>query len=130
MFSFFSKKKDTSSIPSKILGVLEDADEAYMKAFTTKRLSPLSSYMTRDCLVTVSRIVYATGSRYFGAPKYRNTEWVIKGKSESGDLVIEKNVTFDRIALKGSLKVNCAQDYSEIWTFDVKENLISSIRSI
>ena len=63
------------------------------------------------------------GNRYFGAPKFRNTEWVLLDTNDSA-VRVRKCVTFDKIKVAGSLRIDAANSYEEIWTFDCRGKLV------
>ena len=134
LFSIFKKNQEDGSMSSHLRGVLETVDELYMEAHATKSTKQLQAYLSRDCLVKVSQSVYSIGTRYFAAPKFRNTKWTIL-ENVDDVLKIEKDVVFDKVLVGGKVSVAVANSYREIWTVDTsKRNVvitdISLIRSV
>lgn len=126
---FFRVKETNSSLSKAHLAFLNEADREYMKAFNTKSTRFLQKYLSRDCGVKMAKRVYGIGTRYFGSEKFRNTLWNVQ--STNGDfMVIEKKVTFDKVKVAGSICIGVADDYTEIWTLDTKQMLVTDIQVV
>lgn len=120
LFALFSKKESDGSIPSSLRSFLDDADTEYMRAFSTRSIRQLQNYVSRECAVKLSRVIFSGVNRYFGAPKFRNTAWQLQ-ESKEGLLIVEKDVKFDSVRIGATLSVGVATDYKERWTVSVKE---------
>lgn len=88
-----------------------------MLSYVSKSIRPLEKYMSRECVVKVSRAIYSSPRRYFGAPKFRDTAWSLI-ECKNGCCVIRKEVKFDAIKLKGGLSCPVSNDYNEVWCMD------------
>ncbi len=107
--------KTQNKISSSLKDFLIKADTAYMNSFATRSMKILSQYLTQECNDKISRIVYSRIDRYFGSPKFRDTEWAVKEETES-TIRILKTVTFDTVRIGSVLELGIAEDYCEEWT--------------
>lgn len=119
---FFNKKKkaDATNLDKKYIQFLSEVDAEYMRAFSTKSMRVLKNYLSRECAVELSSIIFAAGSRYFGADKFRTTQWTLLS-SDNNVLTILKDVTFDKVKVAGSLYIEVADNYKEVWQLDVNQ---------
>ena len=123
-----------SKVNSKVTGSIQDfldrADTAYMNAFSTRSTKIISRFLTPGCVARISRVIYSNADRYFGAPKFRKTEWILLENSGK-ELTFRKKVTFDSVRVGSILELGIASDYCEEWKICVEPELkVSSIRSI
>lgn len=108
---------------------LNKVDLEYMRAYATKTTRNLHQYFDRDCIVKVSRLVLASNSRYFGAEKFRKTTWTIESSNET-EKVIRKRVEFDKVRVCSALSIDVAENYCELWTLSVRDNIIKDIQKV
>ena len=117
MFGLFKK---TSGIREDYTDFLNEVDEYYMRAFSTRAVNRLlSPYLTRECIVKVSRKILSGRERYFGAEKFRRTSWVLLCKGVD-EWRIKKVVEFDKIRVAGQVAISIAPDYVEEWSVDFR----------
>lgn len=115
---FKSKKQDDSTTLSKhLIEHLNIVDKEYMKAFSIKSTRVLQAYVSRDCAIKVSQSIFSLGSRYFGADKFRTTNWVLVSEID-GILEVYKDVVFDKVKIGGSMRIGVADNYKELWQID------------
>lgn len=118
LFGRFAGSKSQTALPDSLESFLNDADAEYMKAFSTKSMRRLQDFVSRECAIKVSRVVFSNMNRYFGAPKFRSTRWTIQGKTGSSYHLL-KDVQFDTVRVGVTLNVGVASDYKELWLVDV-----------
>ena len=116
---FRGKQGGNPTLSDKLVDHLNEVDEKYMRAFSTRSMREVSDNLSRECAIKVSRSVFAVGSnRYFGAPKFRKTFWT--AVSRCGDVLqVMKDVHFDSVRVGSTLSIGVAADYKEVWTVDV-----------
>ena len=125
---FFSKKRDESGLSKECINFLNAVDYEYMRAFSTRSMRTLNTLLTRECAINVSRLIFAVNSRYFGAEKFRTTSWTVMQEEETFTRVL-KDVVFDKVKVAGSLYIDIADNYREVWELDTSEKELK-IRSI
>lgn len=128
MFGFMKKEP---SLTSALVRYLTEIDKVYMSAYSARSTRALVPYMTSNALNQVASYVHTLGGRYFGSPKFRDTEWRLIGVDGS-DYIIKKTVTFDKVSVGIGLTIGVADDYSELWTVDTSQKPIKvkSINSV
>ena len=115
MFFGRRKTKTNTNLPDDLLDFLEKADEAYMIAYDARNVDDLKKYMTRECVIKVSRLASETGgARYFSTDKFRETLWSIKNQG-MGTLTLIKTVTYKNIRINQSY-MKVSNDYAEVWS--------------
>jgi len=118
LLSKFMKKQTSSHGISKDLqAYLDKVDAVYLRAYATKTTRELKEYVTNECALKVSRQIFGAASRYFGTPKFRNTDWMILTE-EDNVLTLLKEVTYDSVRVSDLLKISAADDYKEHWVID------------
>ena len=118
LFGRRSGTKGQAALPDSLVSFLNDADTEYMQAFSTKSMRKLQDFVSRECAIKVSRVVFGRVNRYFGARKFRSTSWSVQEK-EDGKYRILKDVQFDMVRVGVTLRVGVAGDYKEVWSVDV-----------
>lgn len=129
---FFKKRKKKKKESNKFEEFLNTVDKEYMLAYATK--SPqrlLQHYMSRKCIIKISQSIFSVGSRYFGAEKFRNTKW-IQEEVIGNSIKVRKEVSFDKIKVAGSLRIEVADDYREEWMvlLDGDKYIVTDIKKI
>lgn len=126
----FNKKEDKSTLPKQLQDFLLEADERYMRAFTSKSVKVLGAYFSRDCCIKLSRAIYGESNvRFFGTDKYRETVWT-PILTESEKMVLRKTVTFDKIKISKRFKMAIADDYSERWIVSMPHYVVEDVGRI
>lgn len=121
LLSMFSKQKSSPALSGGLEHFLNDADAEYMRAFATKSIRQLQNFVSRECAVKISRVVFGNTNRYFGSEKFRKTEWVIQD-NEDGVVTVQKSVHFDKVRIGATLNIGVASDYKECWVVDTREH--------
>lgn len=131
LFGRLAGSKSQTALPSNLESFLNDADAEYMKAFSTKSMRGLQDFVSRECAIKVSRVVFSSMNRYFGAPKFRSTSWVVQERAEDSYRLL-KDVKFDTVRLGATLHVGVASDYKELWLVDIssKKPVIMDISAV
>lgn len=115
------KHKSNSALKKSYIDFLNSADSAYMRAFTIRSVKALHKYMSRDCVVKLSAQIYS-GNRYFGAEKFRTTDWTVISESE-GIYDLCKSVTFAKVKFTKTFEMSVAVDYKELWRLDTRDSM-------
>ena len=113
------EQDNRSNLARSLVEHLNKVDEEYMKSFAVKSVRGLQDYVSRECAVKISQSVFAIGTRYFGADKFRTTTWTLF-KEDGSILTIQKVVTFDKVRVGGAMSINVADSYRELWTVNVE----------
>lgn len=111
------------------ISFLNEADEEYIRAYSTKSTRRLKEYMTPDCLYKISNVIYGGSTRYFGVAKFRNTTWEIVSENETL-IDFRKDVVYDKVKVSPSLKINIADNYRELWTLNIKDMKVVDVRTL
>lgn len=111
---FWFGRKDRKKLSTSLVSHLDKVDAAYMNAYTIKSMRGIQPYLTPECANKIARKVYSAKNVYFGAPKFRRTEWTLI-RDENNQKHILKDVRFDKIKLGARLSLNVANDYQETW---------------
>lgn len=120
LLSMFSKQKGSPALSGGLERFLNDADAEYMRAFATKSIRQLQNFVSRECAVKVSRVIFGNTNRYFGSEKFRKTEWAVQG-SVAGIVTLQKSVHFDKVRIGATLDIGVASDYKECWVVDTRD---------
>lgn len=116
-------RSSSPALSEKLIARLNEADEEYMRAFATKSLRQLQNYVSRECAIKISRSVFSSKGRYFGAPKFRKTTWTLLPEEDTL-LKVLKDVKFDSIRIGSILIVGVASNYQEEWMVDLSSDLL------
>ena len=116
----FGKEEASPGLSSSLIRHLNEVDELYMHAYGIKTTHALYPYLSVECVQVVNRYVFQLGGRYFGSPKFRDTEWTLLEQAGS-ILTLLKEVTFDKVRVGRAVSVAVADNYSEEWTVDVSD---------
>jgi len=121
LLSMFSRQKGSPALSRDLEHFLNDADVEYMRAFATKSIRQLQNFVSRECAVKISRVIFGNANRYFGSEKFRRTEWSIQD-SVDGVVTLQKCVHFDKVRIGATLDIGVASDYKECWVVDTRSH--------
>lgn len=123
---FFFKKKHASS---DVIKFLENADDAYMLAYTSKDVRSFEPYCTAKVLREVTEDVMSGKEVYFGLKKYMHRSWCLV-KEDDIIKVYFKDVTHDNIEVIHKIAIPVGDRVSEEWTLEPsgKSYVVTEIR--
>lgn len=109
---FGSKKKAAGS--PRVIGFLDEADDAYMLAFESKNIKPLTPYADPAVCTAVLQEILSGEDRYFGTSKLRKRSW--KVVLDDGRVVrAVKSVGHEAINCGRGLSIPLGDQVSQAW---------------
>ena len=114
---FSSFKKGGSNVSNSTLNWLNDADEAYLKAFNTSSMAGCEKYFSRDVYRKIAEDVRRLGKTYSGITRYRHVTWKMV---EQG--VYQRIVTFDQMQISKGIQAKVGDDSTEEWSLGATDD--------
>lgn len=114
---------------SDIIRFLDQADDAYMLAYTSKDVREFAKYCTSEVLRELTEEVMSGKELYFGLKKYMHRSWCLE---KDGDVikVYFKDVTHDNVEVIHKIAIPVGDRISETWTLETsgKSYIVTEIR--
>lgn len=99
----FGYKKKEHAGSSRVVGFLNQADDAYMLSFASKNIKPFVPYADPAVCTAVLQEILSGEDRYFGTSKLRKRSW---------DVVLDDGRVVRAIKQVGHEAINCGRGLS------------------
>jgi hypothetical protein len=109
-------KKDKPS--SGLIRFLENAEDAYILAFKSKNIKPLTEFVDNSVCTQILELIFGGEQLNFGLEKYRERKWLIKERTDKTITVI-KEITHKNIDVGKGLSIPIADDVKQLWIVSV-----------
>lgn len=103
----------SQSQTDKLIAFLEDADNAYIRAYQYRSLGELIQYTTRDLAIEMQQKITYYNDKIWATSAHRQRSWTIV--STDGDIItVRKELTFKNVKY-GKMLVKIGDDCVEYW---------------
>jgi len=102
--------------------VLNQIDEAYIRACAQHRFAPLVEVLSEKCLVSLVNRPYNSAVGIYPKSAYKTTWECISKDSATSTLVYRKSVHYVSVKLSRNFKMPVGEDYQEVWTLQILGN--------
>lgn len=99
----FGNKSRKVAGGSRVIGFLDKADDAYMLAFESKNIKPLTPYADPAVCTAVLQEILSGEDRYFGTSKLRKRSW---------EVVLDDGRVVQAVKRVGHEAINCGRGLS------------------
>ena len=96
-----------------LIAFLEEADNAYVRAYQYRAISELARYTTRDFAIEMQQKITYYNDKIWGAPSHRRTAWSIVS-TDGVVITVRKELTFKKVKY-GRMLVKIGDDCVEYW---------------
>ena len=97
----------------KLIAFLEEADNAYIKAYQYRSLGELIQYVSRELAIEMQQKITYYNDKIWGTPAHRQRSWTIV--STAGPVItVRKELTFKNVKY-GRMLVKLGDDSVEYW---------------
>jgi hypothetical protein len=96
-----------------LIAFLEEADNAYIRAYQYRSLGELIQYITRDLAIEMQQKITYYNDRIWASPSHRKRTWTIVSAEEQ-IITVRKELTFKNVKY-GRMLVKIGDDCVEYW---------------
>jgi len=111
--SELTASKLNRSDTDRLMAFLEEADNAYIKAYQYRSLGELIQFITREMAIEMQQKITYYNDKIWGTPAHRQRSWSVVSINEE-TIIVRKELTFKRVKY-GRMLVKLGDDTIEYW---------------
>lgn len=98
---------------NKLIAFLEEADNAYIRAYQYRSLGQLIQFITRELAIEMQQKITYYNDKIWGTPAHRHRTWSVVS-TDGAVITVRKELTFKKVKY-GKMRVKLGDDSVEYW---------------